>query len=393
MNGKSFLFGYSIVKGDSQRAKDIINLCNEKGIPFSSVTLEEDERFSLYVPLFYERKLISLAKAEKIELTVISRRGVASLFVRHRLRIGMLVGLIVSLICFFISSGFIWDIQIDGAIRSDEKKLLATFKECGLCVGARLSDIDADVLENQILILSDDISWVSVNLSGNVANVEIRETDYAPPDEYGDALYSNVVASQSGVIVSFEDVKGKTVTDIGEAVCEGQLLISGILGGDGLPTRLTNAHGRVFAEVEEQIEIKIPQKYIKKVTKNEIKSEKSLFFFENEIKFFSNSRNLPSFYDTINIIENFYTINHKKLPFGIKTVKYVEYEEVEQTRSREEMLSLAYSELYRRINVYYADAEILSRSVSVIDGDSHLTLICSLSCIKNIACVSEIIVS
>ena len=305
---------------------------------------------------------------------------------------GIIAGLACALVCFFYSAGLVWDIRIDGATRVDEQRLLAVFNECGLKVGARLRDIDADVLENQILILSDDISWVSINLSNNVANVEIRELDYAPPSEYGDALYSNVVAVQNGVIVEFEDVSGQIVTEIGEAVCRDQLLISGIVGGEGLPTRLTNAHGRVLAEVEEVIEIKIPQKYIKKETKNNVKTEKSLFFFKNEIKFFSNSGNLPPFYDTINIVENFNTINGKKLPLGIKSVKYIEYESIELTRTKDEMRSLAYSELYRHIDLYYSDVEILSRSISFVEDDSQATLVCTLSCIKNIAQIKEIVV-
>ena len=392
MSEKSFLLGYSIISSAKDNAEKIINICNESTIPFSSVKIEE-ESLSFCVPLVFERKLLKIAKNSGIELSVTSRKGLPALLYRYRMRAGILVGLIISLSIYIFSSGLVWDIRIDGAKRVNEQKLLATFSECGLSVGTKIRDIDADVLENQILILSDEISWVSINLSKNVANVEIRETDYAPPNEYGDALYSNVVASQSGTIVSFEDVRGNIAVDIGEAVCRDQLLISGISGEEGSPTHLTNAHGRVFAEVEEVIEIKIPKIYRKKVTTESIKSEKSLFFFKNEIKFFSNSRNLPPFYDKIDIIENFYTANGKKLPFGVHTVKYVAFDEQELTRSKYEMRSLAYAELYRRIDTYYADSEILSRSISIDEQDDQTILVCKLRCIKNIGQIKEIIVS
>lgn len=392
MTGKSFLFGYSIISSPSKNAEQIINLCNEKALSYSKVTVE-DENVIFSVPIFSERRLFKLAKAESIELTVISRKGLPSLLLRHRHRVGLLVGLIVSLLVFIYASGLVWDIRIDGAKNVNENELLKTFSECGLSVGTKLKDIDADVLENQILILSDDISWVSVNLSKNVANVEIREIDFPLPNEYGDAKFSNVVASQNGIVVGFEDVNGNIAVDIGDAVCKDQLLISGILGGEGIPTTLTNAHGRVFAEVEDTIEIKIPQKYIKKVTKDAVKTEKSLIFFKKEINFFSNSRNFPSTCDKIDIIENFYTINNKKLPIAVKTVKYIEYEEREFIRSSEEMLSLAYSELYGYINEHYQDADILSRSVSITESEEELLLLCKLRCVKNISQIKEIIVS
>lgn len=392
MNGRSFLLGYSIISSTKDNAEKIINLCNERGIPFSSVKIEE-ESLSFCVPLFFERKLFKIAKNSGIELSVISRKGLPSLLYRYRMRAGILAGLIASLMIYIFSLGLVWDIRIDGAINISEQKLLETFNECGLSIGTKIRSIDADVLENQILILSDDISWVSVNMSNNVANVEIREIDYAIPNEYGDALYSNVVASQDGIIVGFEDVCGSISVNIGDAVCQDQLLISGILGEEGSPTRLTNAHGRVFAEVEEVMEIKIPKNYIKKVTKTTLNSEKSLIFFKNQIKFFSNSRNLPSTYDKIDIVENFYTFNGKKLPIALKTVKLIEYEEQELSRSKEEMRSLAYAELYRRIDTYYADTEILSRAVSIDEQDGQTILVCKLRCIKNIGQIKEIIVS
>ena len=392
MTGKSFLFGYSVIKGQKENAEKIINLCNENAIPFSKMSVEE-ESISFCVPLFSERKLFSIAKTAGIELTVISRKGIPALLFRHRMRVGIPVGLVASILIFILSSSLVWDIRIEGATKLSERELLSTFEKCGLTVGTKLSDIDADVLENQILILSDGISWVSVNLSQNVANVEIRETDYPLPDEYGDALYSNVTASQSGVIVGFEDVRGNIAVDIGDAVCKDQLLISGIRGEEGTPMSLTNAHGRVFAEVDETVEIKIPQKYIKKVTKNNVKSEKSLIFFKNEIKFFSNSGNSPATCDKIDIIESFYTLNQKKLPIAVKTVKYIEYEEREITRSKNEMRSLAYTELYRYIDTHYADAEILSRAVSVVETEAETVLLCKIRCVKNIAQIKEIIVN
>ena len=132
--------------------------------------------------------------------------------------------------------------------------------------------------------------------------------------------------------------------------------------------------------------------YIKKVTKKQIKEEKSLIFFKNKIIFFSNSRNSLPTCDKIDIVENFYTTNQTKLPFGIQTVKYIEYEEEEIIRSKSEMLSLAYTELYRKIDVCFEDAEILSRSISVAEYENETVLTCNLRCIKNIAQIKEIIV-
>ena len=394
MTGRSFLFGYAVFSARASDIEKIINTCNEKRIPFSGISFDgERENAEFCVPLFFEKKALSAAAERGIPLTVVSRRGLPALAYRYRRRAGLLVGALLSAIMLFCSLGLVWDVRIEGATRLSERELLSTFRECGLFVGTKIKDIDADVLENQILILSDDISWVSVNLSGNVANVEIREIDYPLPDENDGVLYSNVVAKQDGVVVGFEQISGSVCADIGEAVSKGQLLISGVTGEEGKSMRIMKAEGKVFAEVEEVLEIRIPRKYIKKVTKDAVKTEKSLIFFKNEIKFFTNGRNSPPTCDKIEVIENFYTHNRTKLPIAVKTASYIEYEEVELTRTSAEARSLALLTLYRRIDEDFFDAEILSKAISFSESDGELVLTCKLKCVKDIAELREILVS
>ena len=75
----------------------------------------------------------------------------------------------------------------------------------------------------------------------------------------------------------------------------------------------------------------------------------------------------------------------KKLPIAVKTLKYVEYEEIELSRTQNDMHSIALNSLNQRINNELRDSEILSKSISFIEGDDSLTLICNLKCISNIS--------
>ena len=143
----------------------------------------------------------------------------------------------------------------------------------------------------------------------------------------------------------------------------------------------------------QEFEVFVPYEYEKKVYTGEILEKKSLIFFSFPIKVFQSTGNWGMVCDKIDIVENFHTVNGKKLPIALKTVKYIEYEEQEITRTKSEMLSLAYTELYRYIDINYADAEILSRSVSITENESETILVCNLKCIKNIAQIKEIIVS
>ena len=128
----------------------------------------------------------------------------------------------------------------------------------------------------------------------------------------------------------------------------------------------------------------------KKITKSTQKEEKYLIFFKNTIKFFSNSRNSDTNCDKIDIIDNLYTNNGKKLPLAIKTVKYIEYEFIECERTNDQMQELATQKLFSYINEELANAEILTRSTNHELLDDRYIITCKIKCIKDIAQIKEV---
>ena len=388
MNGHSFLFGYSVFSVAKENAEKVINLCNAQRINFGEIQLDETEaRFC--VSLVQERKFLKEAKKCGIEAKLLSRKGLPALFIRYRRRVGLLIGAILCASIFTYTSGLVWDIRIEGADGVNEEKIIQCLEECGFSIGSKKKSVDTSVLENKMLIVCDEISWISVNLKGNVASVVVRKAEY-PPKEQEKPICSNVVAKQNGKIIGFENVRGDICAKVGEAVSKGQVLISGIAGEEGEPLRLMASEGRVLAEVEEEIKIEIPKKYLKKTAKSVTNGEKYLIFFKKPIKFFSNSRNYGTTCDKIDIIDNLYTNNGKKLPLSIKTVKYIEYEYVECERTNEQMKNLAEQKLFSYLNEELSDAEILTRSTKHELCENGYIITCNITCVKDIAEIREI---
>ena len=81
------------------------------------------------------------------------------------------------------------------------------------------------------------------------------------------------------------------------------------------------------------------------------------------------------------------------MPFGIRTVRYLEYEYVTARRSTEEAAELAYYMLKCKIESELSDAELLSKKISFDIGESVYRLECKTSVIENIASVREISVT
>lgn len=378
-----FLIGYRRYETSRDHIGGLIDLCRAEGITYSEVIFS-DSSASIVTSFFYSFKLEKRARELGLPLTLIASRGIPALLLRYRHRYGLFSGLIISLVLIFLSGSVIWDIRIDGENRLTEREVKSLLSDCGLELGTRRRSLDIDTLENRVMIRSDDIAWISVNIIGTVAEVEIRELTAAEEhEELGDA--SNLVADTDGRIVGFEDVKGNIAVEIGESVAEGQLLIGGIYGDEDSGFRYTNAQGRVLAEVDRTFEVEVPRAESKKTYTGEVKCEKYLIFFKKRIKFFVNYRNLPTSCDKIEVEEFIGAPRGLELPFGTYEVRYLEYEYVDEVRDDAALSMIADHRMDALIADRLPDADILRKKTSFELYDDKLIMRTRIRCVQNIA--------
>ena len=385
------LVGYRICRTTQESLARLIDLCRELSIPFREVEIL-GECAEFIIPFFCLGRLKKAAEREKIAVSLISSHGIPALLLRYRHRYGFFLALALSIFITILSSGVIWDIRVDGENRLSEREVIDILGECGLELGTPTRSIDSGVLENRVLIVSDEISWISVNIVGTVAEVEIREIDFSEENSEPTAP-SNLVAAQHGKIVALEDISGNISVEIGEEVAEGQLLIGGIYGDEENGFRYVSPRGRVIAEVERSFELEISRVQSEKVYKKEQKCEKSLIFFKKRIKFFSNYRNLPPTCDKIDIEAYLPAPNGKYLPLGLQDTRYLEYEISERELSDEELSALAYEQMSALIITELSDAELLRRTTECELYPDRAVIKCKVKCLTDIAITQEIEVS
>lgn len=384
----SFFSGYRILQIPFDRAADLFNLCAEHHAVYREPRREGDVlRFA--VSVWTARRLIPLLESRGIAWSLVAEGG-SAFWMRGLLRRpGLLLGSLLFCAILFFSSSVVWEIRVEGCDRLREADVERLLHDCGLRVGAWRSTLDTAGVESRVIIASDEISWISVNLIGTVASVEIRESAPPPPAEESMAA-ANLVAERDGLILWMEEVRGNTAVSVGDDVAEGQLLVGGIYGSETDGFRYTVAGGRVYAKTHRDFSVEIPLTYEKKVYTGRVKEEKYLIFFEKEVKFFGNYGNLYQSCDTIDTIEYLRVFAGEDLPVGIRTVRYLEYTLTEQTRSEEEAARLAEYRLMRLMEAEGGEAETvrMTRRVSVKEG--AYTLSAHVSYIENIARVSEI---
>ncbi len=380
--------GYQIVSVPSKNGVDFVNFCAQNGCRYHSIGKRQTGGGDR---LFFRMHLPSALRARRlrtrhgVDLKVESSHGVPFFALGMLKRPGLLLGLAFFAYLAFASGRVIWDIRIEGNERVSDSEIIEILKESGIGIGSKKSDIDVDGTETRFLIASDEISWMAINITGTVADVEVREVEPVAPKTDDGVVASNLVSKKNGVIVGFEEVRGNIVVAIGDAVSEGDLLVGGVYGTADTPLRFTRSRGKVFALCDNSYEIKVPLTYTQKTYTGKKKVKKTLIFFEKEVKFFENSGNLYTTYDTIIREEYFDPFGLGKIPVGIRTVEYAEYTESACVRSEAEALAEANFLLWQRVYAESPDATLETKRISGrVEGDEYV-LCAVIGTIENVA--------
>lgn len=384
----SYLFcGGVTVRADLDNTAALLNLCMYYCIPYTDFHPVEGG-VEMTFRLSSMKKLTKEAKSRGICFETVKKRGIPAFLGRYRYRFGIFLGMILAAALVILSESFIWDINVTGNETITTAEVRGLLESEGFSVGSFIPSANTDRIENRILMQTDRISWMSINIVGTVAEVQIRE--FAPPAVEEDITKpANLVAAKSGLVEEVRVFRGNVVVAQGKYVEKGELLVSGLYDSMQVGIRFTRAAGQVFARTTEEIYVEIPYEYQGKRYTGAEYCDKYLNFFDYSINISKNSRNEGAFYDKIDIVENYCLPDGSETPFGMTTVKYLEYESVRMQRTREEAETLAYFELSERLSELSSDSILISKTVKPIALKDSFALLCSVIVIEDIAEVSE----
>lgn len=333
------------------------------------------------------RFLCRRCAAAGVSVRVLCRDGLPQLLVRHHRRAGLLLGTVLAVMLVVRSGQVLWDVRVSGNESMTERQVIEELARSGLYVGMPLSGLDTDRAETQILLDSERISWIAVNMVGTVAYVEIREripTPAQPPLQP-----ANLVASCDGVVEGLEIYTGVPAVHYGQAVHAGELLVSGVYDSTAVGWRVTRAAGRVMARTVHEFTVEIPLRYEQKVYLDEHFSQKTLIFFQKEIKLFKNTGFLGMTCDKISNVDSYALDGGIGLPFALRTETYLPYTLRPAVRDHAQAQVLAYAELSRVLARELPQAELLRKSLSAELTDEAYILHCTVTCLEDIAAVQE----
>ncbi|MGI6403701.1 MAG: sporulation protein YqfD [Oscillospiraceae bacterium] len=202
-------------------------------------------------------QLRPLARKAGVKLRLMEKRGLP--FQRKKLsrRRGLVVGLGFFILFLFIMSRFIWSIQVNVQEKVPPERILSVLEELGVKPGILRSSIQVREIESKALLRLPELSWIALNIDGSTIYVEVNETMPVPP-MVDPGTPCNVVASHSGQILELQVYSGQPVLQKGEAVLEGQIIVSGITQDKRGQNTFRHARADVLAEVSLSLEVAVP---------------------------------------------------------------------------------------------------------------------------------------
>jgi similar to stage IV sporulation protein len=377
------LMGHTTLSTDAGHAAPLLEVCRRRSIPYEDFCNLPEGGISLRFTTRAARELIPLCESDGIPLTFLSHGGLPEGLRRLLHRPGLWLGAILGLALYIAASSVFWDIRISGNTTLSDATLRESLSAAGLAVGTPIRSFEADVTENQVLLLDDRLAWLSVNRKGTVAYVEVREA--VKPPEPEPAPTRDMVASMGGVIEYIELESGNVRVKAGQTVSPGQVLVSGIYESDRTGVRVESAKARVFARTARVFSVQIPLSFEEKRYHTALEPEKSIIFFGRHIKFSNKCGNFSGFCDIMEDEKPWIRIGGVEFPISTRTVWYLPYEITAATRTYPEAEELAYFELARYIASLPGGATLLHKEVTVTHGEDALTLTCTLTAIEDIA--------
>lgn len=238
-----------------------INLCNLKGINLWNVKNDGVKVWAFTTEREFQELKIP-AENSGMSLKIIKSRGLKAFAKRHKWRCGIAFGIALSFCFWIFMSGFIWEIEIPEMNTVNAEAFTESLADLGVKIGARKSKIDIIQVQNKLMNEYKELLWVSINIFGGKAQVEISE--FIEQKEITDTERPvNIVAKKNGEVVLVKGYKGVNAVKEGDNVTRGTLLISGVVKNFDESEYFTHARGEIFARTKNKE--KITSEYNKKM--------------------------------------------------------------------------------------------------------------------------------
>ena len=341
MNIFRFIKGSVDFEGKGKFPERFLNLTVRSGINlWNARPVERGLRGSMTAADY--RKIRPTARKAGVRLRVTKKRGLPFIAAKYRYRKGLLVGATAGMALIVFLSCFVWTIEINGCENISRARLLSVLAENGRSEGSFRAGMDVSKIKRDTLLKVDELGWMSVNLSGGKAIVEVREKAKKPPVNTHQKP-CNIMAAADGIITDCKVRNGILNVIKGSGVVKGQMLVSGVIPTQQNTVRYVCSDADIYADVNSKKEFYLPKSInYNSITEN--KTERSrlfLFNFSLPCNFAYQSYSTAAYTRESQSL----VLNGVTLPLGLKTETATEIDSNQTSLSKKQAKAAAENQL------------------------------------------------
>ena len=207
--------------------------------------------------------LLMAARQSGNRLENVKQHGLPTLLQRYRHRWGLPAGMVLcGIICQYLS-GFVWQIHITVPEEFNEYELRQMLRSHGLYEGVRSSEVDVAGMIHQLSTEDDRISWMTVNLMGTNAEVNLSPRLSAGSSGTKDVVLSNIKSRADGTVTRVYVYNGSAAVKVGDGIHKNQLLVSGLLEYNNGRVVPVDSSARIFARTARRVTLTLPKSAVR----------------------------------------------------------------------------------------------------------------------------------
>lgn len=255
------LRGQVRVRVETPFPERVLNLCTAHGVPFFEPKIE-DAAVTLTLSRGAWRTLRPLLRESGAQWHVQRRRGVPFFLAGFRRRYALAAGLALCAALLGLNALFIWDVQVTGNETVPTERILRALERNGVRWGTFVFSVRPQSVCNHVLLEVPELAWLTVNVRGCRANVQVVER-VKKPEVDARSEPANLVAAKTALVTRVLTYDGRACVLPGQTVLAGELLISGAVDTEGtanpsVASRLLPGMGEVWGRTWYELSVRIP---------------------------------------------------------------------------------------------------------------------------------------
>lgn len=228
-------------------AEDVLNEAIGKGMILSAVVRVDAVTIELTLKDADYSVLSAAAKKRQCELKRLEISGLDRSKRKLASRLSLFILLSATAIALSVSSLFVWRIDIEGNSELSEGEIRSALSLCGMDIGTYRIGSDPEMLRCRMLEALPKLAWITVRASGSEVRVTVLEREEKPEmSDSRNSLY--ISALTSGVIRKSTVMSGYSDIKPGDAVTEGDILVSGLVGSIANGYRTEAVKAEIYAD-------------------------------------------------------------------------------------------------------------------------------------------------